>query len=238
MPHPVIAQALEQGRGFLLEPESYALCEAYGIPHAPFAVCRTAEEAVAAADRVGYPVVLKVVSPHILHKSEVDGVVVGLRSGEEVREAYPQLLEAVSRRAPQASVDGVLVQRMEKGGVELVVGGVVDPQFGPVVMVGGGGILVELLRDVSFRLAPIDLEEALRQLSETRAYRLLQGLRGRPPADIRAVGEVLVQVGRLLVAEPAIRELDLNPVVAGPGGCVAVDARIVLQTDGSPVGHP
>ncbi|MCS7172829.1 MAG: acetate--CoA ligase family protein [Armatimonadetes bacterium] len=231
MPHPVITQALEQGRGFLLEPESYALCEAYGIPHAPFAVCRTAEEAVEAADRVGYPVVLKVISSQILHKSDVGGVVVDLRSGEEVRRAYPQLLETVSRHAPQASVDGILVQRMEKGSAELVVGGVVDPQFGPVVMVGGGGILVELLRDVSFRLAPLDLEEALQQLAETRAYRLLQGLRGRPPADIRAVGEMLVRVGELLVAERAIRELDLNPVVAGPEGCVAVDARMVLQTD-------
>jgi acyl-CoA synthetase (NDP forming) len=232
MPHPVIARALEQGRGFLLEPESYALCQTYGIPHAPFATCRTSEEAVAAADRMGYPVVLKVVSSYILHKSDVGGVVVGLRSGEEVAAAYPQLLEAVSRAAPQASVEGVLVQRMQRGSAELVVGGLVDPQFGPVVMVGAGGILVELLRDVSFRLAPLDLEEALEQLAETRAYRLLQGLRGRPPADLRAVGELLVRVGELLLAEQDIQELDLNPVVAGPEGCVAVDARVVLRTHG------
>ncbi len=161
-------------------------------------------------------------------------MVVGLRSAEEVRSAYPQLLEAVARHAPGVSVDGILVQRMHTGTAELVVGGLVDSQFGPVVMVGAGGVLVELLRDVSFRLAPLDVEEALAQLAETRAYRLLQGLRGRPPADIRAVAEVVVRVGELLVAEPAIRELDLNPVVAGPEGCVVVDARFILQREEPP----
>jgi hypothetical protein len=122
----------------------------------------------------------------------------------------------------------VLVQPLVRGSVEVAVGGLRDPQFGPVVMVGSGGVLVEVLQDVAFRLAPLDREEALRQIRETQCSRLFQGVRGRPPADVEALAEVLVRVGHLVAQETAVRELDLNPVVAGPQGCWAVDARVVL----------
>jgi len=228
MSHPVVQRALEQGRGSLLEWEAYELCAAYGIPHAPWELAQDEEQAVAAARRLGNPVVLKVVSPDVLHKSEVGGVLVGLEGERAVREGFRRLREELTRRAPGARWAGVLVQPLVRGSVEVAVGGLRDPQFGPVVMVGSGGVLVEVLQDVAFRLAPLDREEALRQIRETQCSRLFQGVRGRPPADVEALAEVLVRVGHLVAQETAVRELDLNPVVAGPQGCWAVDARVVL----------
>lgn len=229
MSHPVVRKAVDEGRAALREPEAYELCAAYGIPHPRWALVHDEDEAVAAARQLGGHVVLKVCSPDVLHKSDVGGVLVGLRSEEQVREGFRRLQEELRRRAPGARWEGVLIQPVVHGTVEVAVGGLQDPQFGPVVMVGSGGVLVELLRDVRFRLAPLDRAEALRQLQETACYRLLQGVRGRPPADVGAVAEVVVRVGDLLVSEPEVRELDLNPVLAGPDGCWAVDARVVLD---------
>ncbi len=232
MSHPVVQQALRKGRRALLEPEAYALCASYGIPHPPWEVAHDEEEVLAAARRFPGPVVLKVVSPDVLHKSDVGGVLVGLQGEEAVRDGFFRLREAVVSRAPHARWEGVLVQPVVAGSTEVVVGGLRDLQFGPVVMVGSGGILVEVLQDVSFRLAPLDVEEALRQLQETACYRVLQGVRGKPPADVLSVAHTVVKVGQLLLCEPHVREVDLNPVVAGPQGCWAVDARVVL--DASP----
>ncbi|MER3455475.1 MAG: acetyl-CoA synthetase [candidate division GAL15 bacterium] len=231
MNHPVVARALEEGRLALREWEAYELCAAYGIPHARWLLARTEEEAVAAWRQLGGAVALKVVSPDVLHKSDVGGVLVGVEGEPAIREGFRRLCAELARHAPQARWEGVLVQPVISGCAEVVVGGLRDPQFGPVVMVGAGGILVEVLRDVAFRLAPLDREEALEQIRETSCYRLLQGVRGRPPADPAAVAEVLVRVGELLVSEPHVRELDLNPVVAGPHGCWAVDARVVLDAE-------
>ncbi len=232
MSHPVVERALREGRDALREWEAYELCAAYGIPHPRWELCNSEEEAAAASLRLGNPVVLKVSSPDVLHKSDVGGVLVGLRGEQEVREGFRRLREEVARRAPHARWEGVLVQPLVGGSAEVVVGGLRDPQFGPVVMVGSGGVLVEVLRDVAFRLAPLDRAEALRQIQETSCYRLLQGARGRPPADLEAVADVLVRVGQLLLAEARVRELDLNPVVAGPDGCWAVDARVLLDRSG------
>lgn len=223
-------RALQQGRHSLLEWEAYELCASYGIPHPRWAVVEDEEAAVAAAHRLGNPVVLKVISPEVLHKSEVGGVLVGLRGDEAVREGFRTLQKLLNQRVPGARWGGVLVQPVVRGSVEVVVGGLRDPQFGPVVMVGSGGVLVEVLQDVAFRLAPLD-HEALRQIEETACARLLRGVRGTPPADVGALAEVVVRVGALLVAEPAVRELDLNPVLAGPEGCQAVDARVILGAE-------
>lgn len=231
MGHPVVERALQQGRHSLLEWEAYELCASYGIPHPRWAVVEDEEAAVAAAHRLGNPVVLKVISPEVLHKSEVGGVLVGLRGDEAVREGFRTLQKLLNQCVPGARWGGVLVQPVVRGSVEVVVGGLRDPQFGPVVMVGSGGVLVEVLQDVAFRLAPLDHEEALRQIQETACARLLRGVRGTPPADVGALAEVVVRVGALLVAEPAMRELDLNPVLAGPEGCQAVDARVILGAE-------
>lgn len=233
MSHPVVLRAVREGRKALREWEAYELCAAYGIPHPPWALAADEEEAVAAARRLGGEVVLKVSSPDVLHKSDVGGVLVGLAGEEAVREGFRRLREELLRHAPQARWEGVLVQPVVRGTAEVAVGGLRDPQFGPVVMVGSGGVLVEVLRDVSFRLAPVDHEEALRQIQETACHRLLRGVRGRPPADLEALADALVRAGQLLVSEPEVRELDLNPVVAGPDGCWAVDARVVLDAEGA-----
>ncbi|MCL6498678.1 MAG: acetate--CoA ligase family protein [Firmicutes bacterium] len=232
MSHPVVDRALREGRDALREWEAYELCDAYGIPHPRWELANTEEEAVAASLRLGNPVVLKVSSLDVLHKSDVGGVLVGLRGEQEIRDGFRRLREEVARRAAHTRWEGVLVQPLVAGSAEVVVGGLRDPQFGPVVMVGSGGVLVEVLRDVAFRLAPLDREEALRQIQETACYRLLQGVRGRPPADLEAVADVLVRAGQLLLSEPHVRELDLNPVVAGPEGCWAVDARVLLDRAG------
>ncbi len=228
MSHPVVQQALQEGRTSLREWEAYQLCAAYGIPHPDWALARDEEEAARAAARLPNPLVLKVVSPDVLHKSDVGGVLVGVRGQEAVREGFRRLRDELTARLPHARWEGVLLQSLVTGCVEVVVGGLADRQFGPVVMVGSGGILVEVLQDVAFRLAPLDHDEALRQIRETSCYRLLKGVRGKPPADVHAVADVVVRVGQLMTSEPAIQELDLNPVIAGPQGCWAVDARVVL----------
>lgn len=237
MSHPAVERAARERRQVLREWEGYELCAAYGIPHPPWALAHNEEEAVAAACGLGEAVVLKVSSPDVVHKSDVGGVLVGLRGERAVREGFRRLRAELERRAPGARWEGVLVQPVVAGGVEVVVGGLRDPQFGPVVMVGSGGVLVEILQDVAFRLAPVDREEALRQIQDTACYRLLQGVRGQPPADVEALAEVVVRAGELLVAEPYVKELDLNPVIAGPQGCWAVDVRVILDRDVPSVGE-
>jgi acetyltransferase len=203
-----------------------------GLPVEEAALARSPEEAAAAAERLGFPVALKVVSRQVLHKTEVGGVMLGLRDAGEVAVAFGALVARARAAAPNAAIDGAGVQRMAPPGHEVIVGARRDAAFGPVVVVGLGGIWTEALGDVALRLAPIDQEEARRALAELRGHALLRGLRGRPPADEGALADLLVAVSRLAVDVPAIRELDLNPVVAGPWGARAVDARIVLEPQG------
>lgn len=225
----LIDRARSEGRNFLLEPEAYELCEAFGIPHPAYELAADEESAVQAAAKIGYPVVLKIVSPDILHKSDVGGVVVGLGSEADLREGYAKLIRNVKERAADARITGVLVQAMRKGSAEVVVGGLRDALFGPVVMFGSGGIMIEVFKDVSFRLAPLDAGEAMRQMQETKAYTMLQGVRGEAASDTEAVAQLLVNAGRLLVEVEDVQELDFNPVMASPDGCIVVDARIILS---------
>jgi acetyltransferase len=200
-----------------------------GLPVEEAALARSPEEAAAAAERLGFPVALKLASRQVLHKTEAGGVLLGLRDAGEVTAAFGLLLARARAAAPGAIIDGAAVQRMAPSGHEVIVGARRDPAFGPVVLVGLGGIWTEALGDVALRLAPIDPEEARRALADLRGHPLLRGLRGRPPADEGALADLLVAVSRVAVEVPAIRELDLNPVVAGPWGARAVDARIVLE---------
>ena len=220
--------ARRQGRKFLLEPEAKTVCMKYGIPVTKFGVAKTVEEAVKLAEEIGYPVVLKVVSPDVIHKFDVGGVVLNLKSPEEVRKAFNQILENVRRHMPNAKVLGVTVQEMAPPSTEVIVGAIRDPQFGPVLMFGMGGIFVEVLKDVTFRIAPITEEEAKEMIAEIRAYPLLKGYRGMPPADKEAIAQILVNTSHLMMENPEISELDLNPIIVYENGAKTVDARIML----------
>jgi acyl-CoA synthetase (NDP forming) len=224
----------EEGRALGAEATA-ALLAPYGVRFAPTRSARTAEEAVAAAGEIGYPVALKVESPTIQHKTEVGGVRLGVADADEARRAFGELVERTRRHRPDAQIDGVLVQRMVEGGVEVVVGLHQDPQFGPVVMAGLGGVLVEVLEDVAFRAAPITAAEAEAMLRELRGYRVLEGARGRPRADVPALVDLLVGVSRFAVDSAGVlAALDLNPVAVLPEGqgALAVDALAVLDEPG------
>jgi acyl-CoA synthetase (NDP forming) len=218
---PVLVEPRPDGGPILNEVESKDLLRQAGLPVIETRLARTADEAVGQATAFGYPVVLKVVSPEVIHKSDAGGV--RLRLGDEaaVRSAFADLA-----RAP--GFVGVAVQPMAAGGVELALGGHRDPQFGPVVLFGLGGVFVEALRDVALRVAPLSRVDAAEMLDEIRGRPLLEGARGQRPVDRGALLGVLCQLGDFLLARPWIESVDLNPVLAGPEGLSALDARVVL----------
>ncbi len=209
--------------------ESLKLLERYGIPVAEYALAKTADEAVEAANRIGYPVVLKLVSPTITHKTDVGGVVVGLKSPDEVKQAYNKIIDNVKKLRPDAVIKGILVQKQVEKGIEVIVGGIRDDVFGAAVMFGLGGVFVEVLRDVSFRIPPFSVNDALEMMQEIKGYKLLKGFRNIPPADLNALANIIVKVGEIMINEKEIKELDINPIIALPRGAVAVDARAVVK---------
>jgi acyl-CoA synthetase (NDP forming) len=214
----------------LNEIETKALLAEAGIPVTATELARTAAEAARTAERIGFPVALKIVSPDIVHKSDAGGVKLGLGSSQEVAATFETIMQSARTAQPAARLDGVAVQPMASaGGVEVIVGVSVDAQFGHVIMCGLGGVLVEVLQDVSFRLIPLQRRDARQMLLELRGRRLLEGVRGRPPVDVQALEDLFVRVSRLVEQRPDIRELDLNPVLAYPDGVLAVDARALLE---------
>jgi acetyl coenzyme A synthetase (ADP forming)-like protein len=224
----LLNRAGKAGQSRLDELAALELLEAYGIRTAGATLARSPDEAVALAERIGYPVVMKIVAPAIIHKTDVGGVQVGIGNADEVRSAFNQIMVGARRAFPDAAVSGILVQQMVGGGRELIVGVVRDPSVGPLVMFGLGGVLVEALGDVVFRLAPIHRQDATDMIRGIRGVRLLDAIRGAPAADLGALEEVLLRVAQLATDFPAIRELDLNPLLAFGDGAVAVDARVVL----------
>jgi acetyl-CoA synthetase (ADP-forming) len=225
----IFSEARKEGRKFLLEPEAKTVCVEYGIPVTRFEVAKSEAEAVKFAKAIGFPVVLKVVSPDIIHKSDVGGVIVGLKSVKEVRDAYKRILGNVKKHRADAKFVGVLVQEMAPASTEVIVGAIKDPQFGPALMFGLGGIFVEVLKDVTFRVAPINEYEAREMITEVRAYPLLKGYRNLPPADIEAIIKILLNTSRLVMEHEEIKEVDLNPIMVYEKGAKTVDARIILE---------
>lgn len=225
--HPAIQQALAQGRN-LLEPEALQFLVDNGIKTPPFHFASNREEAVSAAAAIGGPVVLKVVSAQVIHKSDVGGVKVNVVGAEAVGRAYDEILVRVKRAAPQASISGVLVVPCAAEGTELIIGTVRDAQFGPVVMFGLGGILVEVFKDVSFRVAPFGREVALAMIKETKAAAILEGVRGEKRRDIEGLAQLLVRVSELAAQYDAISAIDLNPVRVYQEGIAILDSRIIL----------
>jgi acetyltransferase len=221
------AVARAEGR-HLLEPEAQAVLQRFGVPFAPSAWVNTPEEAVKFASTVNGPVVLKIVSPQILHKSDAGGVRLNLVGEPAIRQAYADIVASARKYDPQAQIKGMLVAVQAEPGVEVIIGAKRDAQFGPVLMFGLGGIFVELFKDVVFRVAPITRKEALEMIRSVKGYKLLAGYRGRPAADLESLASTLVAVGRLLLSCPDVAELDLNPMVVNERGAVSLDARIIL----------
>jgi acyl-CoA synthetase (NDP forming) len=213
--------------GVLVGQEAMEILKPYGLPTVPGVLAADETAAAAAADELGYPVVLKIISPDWLHKSDWGGVALGVASPEALRQAYRALVERFHRRTPDGVLSGILVQKQVQG-IELLLGLKRDPQFGPVLVAGAGGIYTEVLKDVARALVPINLDQAAKMLQSLKIYPMLQGVRGQAGADLHALTAALVNLSRLAVDYPEIRELDLNPVVAGPDGCWGVDCRIVL----------
>lgn len=217
-------------RMVLLGSEAAAVVEAYGIPAAPTALAASPEEAAEKADHLGYPVVLKIASPEILHKSDVGGVITGIDSPEKVRAAFLEIMDKVHRYLPKATIYGIEVQKMMPKGTELIIGMSKDIQFGPLIAFGLGGIYVNLLKDVSFRLARgLNRREIENMLTETKAYTLLRGYRGEKPADMEAIIGMIGRVARLVTDFPEITEMDINPVFAYSEGACALDIKITLS---------
>ena len=206
--------------------------QAYGLRIPQSELARTPEEAVEFASKMGYPVVLKIASPDILHKTDVGGVKVGLQSATDVRDAYELMVYRAQRYVPDARIWGCVVQEMVPKGLEVLVGMNRDPQFGPLVTFGLGGIYVETLKDVTFRVAPFSIAEAEEMMGEIRAHALLDGVRGNPPADKAAIREALLRIGQLVQDFPEIAELDINPlmVYTSGEGAIALDMRLVLKS--------
>jgi acetyl coenzyme A synthetase (ADP forming)-like protein len=224
----ILTRARQEGRSRLDELECLELLSAYGIQTAPAELARSEEEVVAVATRMGYPVALKIVAPAIIHKTDVGGVQVGIGNAEEAQTATREILTGARRAYPDAPVSGILVQRMVKGGRELIAGLTRDPSVGALMMFGVGGTLVEALGDVIFRLAPLHRLDAADMVRGIRAFRLLEGIRGAPPADLTALEDVLLRISRLAMDFPEISELDVNPLLALGQGAMAVDARVLL----------
>lgn len=229
----VLSRARAAGKFELAEADARAIIAAYGFRTPASILASTPDAAVQAAEQIGYPVVLKIASPDILHKSDIGGVRVWLSDPQSVRQAFGEIVEGARRRLPLARLEGCLVQPMIMGGKEVILGMNRDPQFGPMLMFGLGGIYVEVLRDVAFRLAPLTPADAMSMIREIRSLPLLRGTRGEKPSDLSAIVEGLLRLSQLAMDFPEIVELDLNPLVVYPvgEGAVALDCRLSLAAD-------
>ncbi|HTT37726.1 MAG TPA: acetate--CoA ligase family protein, partial [Burkholderiales bacterium] len=231
----ILDEAKAAARSSLTAPEAKGICEAYGIAVPKEAVAATASEAARLAASVGFPVAMKIVSPQILHKTEAGGVVVGVKSATEAEQAFAGIIANARRYDPEATIEGVQVQQMLSGGQEVIIGAVTDPAFGKLVAFGLGGVLVEVLKDITFRLAPATLEDALSMLDGIAAAQILKGVRGAAGVDRESLATMIVNVSQLVADFPEISELDLNPVFATPKSATAADVRVVLDFKPQPV---
>lgn len=227
----IVRKARQESRVNLLESEAKSIARSFGIPTPDFQVVSTPKKAVEFARRVGYPVVLKVVSPSISHKSEAGGVRLNLFDDDQVQKAYDEIIANASRYDPHAEIVGVLVQKMVPTGIETIAGGMRDPTFGPVVLFGLGGIFVEAIHDVTFRIAPLTELDASEMLEEIKGRAVLDGVRGQPPADKETIGKIILATSRMMCEIEDLDQIDLNPVIAYDHGASVVDVRMILTKD-------
>jgi acetyltransferase len=226
----IIQKARHSGRLLLTEAESKQLLAAYGIPTVPTLIAKTDDEAVAKAEELGYPVVLKLHSETVTHKTDVGGVQLNLNGEQAVRFAFEAIKQGVTEKASADDFLGVTVQPMVKlDGYELIIGSSIDPQFGPVVLFGMGGQLVEVFKDRALGLPPLNTTLARRMIERTKIFEALKGVRGRPPVDIAALEQLMVHFSQLVAEQPWIKELDINPLIASHEGLLALDARVLIH---------
>ena len=225
----IVEKILASGRKVALPDESLAMVKLFGVDVPDYALVKTAEEAVEVSKKIGFPLVLKIASQDVLHKSDIGGVVVNLKNVEEVERNYNKVLDSLKRIVPDARIGGVLIQKQLLEATHLIVGGVYDEQFGPAVMFGLGGVFVELFKDVSFRIAPVTETEAMEMVKEIKAYPVLSGYRGSKKLDIEQVTKTIVNISELITNICIIKEVELNPLFAYEKSVKAVDARIILK---------
>jgi len=209
--------------------ESKELLKQAGIPVVEAKLARSKKEAVSMSKETGFPVVLKISSPDIVHKSDSGGVRLGLANATQVGNAYSKIMSSIKQKYPKAVIQGVSVQKMAPPGMEVIIGMSKDPQFGPVITFGLGGVLVEILKDVSFRIVPVSGKDASEMVKEIKGYPLLLGYRGQEAVDIASLEKLIVKVAQFIEQNPKIKELDLNPIFAYKDNAIAVDARIILE---------
>ncbi|MBK5113982.1 MAG: acetate--CoA ligase family protein [Candidatus Heimdallarchaeota archaeon] len=225
----IIAVARNEKRTFLLEPESKQLMKEIGITTTDFQVAKNSKEAITAAKDIGYPVVMKILSPQIIHKTDAGGVKLNISSEKETEKAFNEILANAKKYDSKAEIRGVLIEKMVAPSTEIIVGVTRDPTFGPAIMFGLGGIFVELLKDVSFRIAPIKEEDAQEMIHEIKALPMLQGFRGGPNVKLELIVDVLMKISQLTIDFiDDILEIDLNPIFAYEDKILTVDARIIL----------
>ncbi len=227
----IFDQAKREGRSILTEFESKRILKQAGISVVETKLAKTPKEVVSLSQKMGFPVALKIASPDVIHKSDSGGVKLSLSNVSEVRKAYDEILKKVKKQYPGAVIHGISVQKMLRPGTEVIVGTSKDPQFGPVIMFGLGGVFVELLKDVSFRVIPVERKDAQEMIKEIKGYPLLQGYRGKEPADISSLVNIILKISRFIEENPQIKELELNPIFAYRNRAVAIDARIILEKD-------
>ncbi len=225
----ILSRARDEKRTVLTEIEAKQILGEAGINCTPTVLATTKEQAVSISEEIGYPVVLKISSVDITHKSDSGGVKVNLKNRKAVEQAYDEIMTSCRAYAPDANIEGVAVQGMAKMGTEIIMGMIKDASFGPVVMFGLGGVLVEVLKDVSFRIVPIEKADAQEMTSEIQGKKLLEGYRGQDPADVPYLHDMLVKLSDFVDGTPGIEEIDMNPVFAYKDGAVVVDARIILS---------
>jgi len=225
----IIAAARKEDRTSLTELESKQILKEVGINTTEIRLARSKEEAVARSQELGFPVVLKIVSPDILHKTDVGGVKLSLNNKEDVGNAYDEIISVIKKHQPSAKIQGVSVQPMARPATEVIIGMSKDPQFGPVLMFGLGGILVEILKDISFRIVPLTGRDANEMIREIKGYPVLEGYRGQEPANIAVLEQLLLKVSEFVESKPEIKELDINPIFAYRDSALAIDARVILE---------
>jgi len=213
----------------LNEVEAKRILGQAGIPVIDTRLARTKQEAVSLSGEIGFPVVLKIVSPDVVHKSDAGGVKVGLANAAQVRKAYTEIITSIKEKVPGARIEGVSVQKMARPGVEIIIGMTEDDQFGPVIMFGLGGIWVEAIRDVAFRVVPVSARDADEMVHEIKGVAALRGYRGQEPIKISSLTKLITRISRFIEKNPQVKELDINPLIASGDGVVAVDARIVMK---------
>ena len=225
--HRIIERAQEEKRS-LLETEAKELLKVYEIPVPAFQLIKKEEDINKLSKGLGYPIVMKIVSPDIIHKSDIGGVKIGIHNEIEAVKSYQEIISNVQNDKKEARIYGVIAYQMIPQATEIIIGMIKDPQFGPVIMFGLGGIFVEILKDISFRILPLEERDAEDMISEIKGYKILKGVRGESPKDIIAIKEVLMKISQLVMENPEIKEIDLNPVFVFEKGLQVVDARMIL----------